>query len=142
MMKATKDKVRRGGIAVGERIRRGVRVLASMVLGLVAVGGCGGGDYVSEALDYPKERIPFPDEVVKFFEENAETYIFAKPEDLPADLVWEDGMDLPEIGSPEAKKGGHLQLLSAQISRGRCVSWGRRRTAASAPTFWTTTRWR
>ena len=36
-MKATKDKVRRGGIAVGERIRRGVRVLASMVLGLVAV---------------------------------------------------------------------------------------------------------
>ncbi|MFO7725029.1 MAG: hypothetical protein R6V45_05715, partial [Oceanipulchritudo sp.] len=26
--------------------------------------------------------------------------------DLPGDLVWENGMDLPEFGSPEATKGG------------------------------------
>ena len=28
--------------------------------------------------------------------------------DLPEGLVWEDGMDLPEFGSPKAKKGGTL----------------------------------
>ncbi|MEZ5276014.1 MAG: extracellular solute-binding protein [Opitutaceae bacterium] len=31
---------------------------------------------------------------------------FATPEDIPAGLVWEDGSDLPEIGSPKAIKGG------------------------------------
>ncbi len=31
---------------------------------------------------------------------------FKSLEDLPADLVWEDGSDLPEIGSPDAVKGG------------------------------------
>jgi len=34
------------------------------------------------------------------------TFEFKTIEDLPADLVWEDGMDLPEFGSPKAKKGG------------------------------------
>lgn len=31
---------------------------------------------------------------------------FGKPEDIPADLVWEDGMEHEEIGDPRAKKGG------------------------------------
>ena len=31
---------------------------------------------------------------------------FGNPGDIPADLVWEDGMDQPEIGDPAAKKGG------------------------------------
>jgi microcin C transport system substrate-binding protein len=31
---------------------------------------------------------------------------FGKPEDIPTDLVWESGMDQPEIGDPAAKKGG------------------------------------
>jgi microcin C transport system substrate-binding protein len=29
-----------------------------------------------------------------------------KPEDIPSDLVWEDGMQREEIGDPRAKKGG------------------------------------
>jgi microcin C transport system substrate-binding protein len=33
-------------------------------------------------------------------------FVFAIPEDLPADLVWENGSALPEFASPEAKKGG------------------------------------
>lgn len=28
------------------------------------------------------------------------------PEDIPSDLVWENGMDQPEIGDPASKKGG------------------------------------
>jgi microcin C transport system substrate-binding protein len=31
---------------------------------------------------------------------------FAKLSDIPSDLVWEDGMDQPEIGDPAATKGG------------------------------------
>jgi microcin C transport system substrate-binding protein len=34
---------------------------------------------------------------------------FGKPEDIPADLVWEDGMECEEIGDPRAKKGGTLR---------------------------------
>lgn len=35
-----------------------------------------------------------------------------KEEDIPADLVWEDGMDNPEIGDPQAKKGGTIRLAA------------------------------
>lgn len=31
------------------------------------------------------------------------------PADIPTDLVWQDGMDQPEIGDPRAKKGGTLR---------------------------------
>ena len=31
------------------------------------------------------------------------------PADIPADLVWQDGMDQPEIGDPRATKGGTLR---------------------------------
>lgn len=33
-------------------------------------------------------------------------FTFATPSDLPGDLVWEDGLSEPEIGDPQAKKGG------------------------------------
>ncbi len=35
-----------------------------------------------------------------------EYFSFAKPEDVPVDLRWEDGMAEPEIGDEHAKKGG------------------------------------
>ncbi|NJM36866.1 MAG: hypothetical protein HC845_02765 [Akkermansiaceae bacterium] len=31
---------------------------------------------------------------------------FGNPSEIPTDLVWENGMDQPEIGDPRAKKGG------------------------------------
>jgi microcin C transport system substrate-binding protein len=33
-------------------------------------------------------------------------YQFKTLADLPADLKWETGLDYPEVGDPEAKKGG------------------------------------
>jgi len=36
---------------------------------------------------------------------------FGKPEEVPADLVWEDGMENEEIGDPRAKKGGTLRTF-------------------------------
>ncbi|MCB1203028.1 MAG: ABC transporter substrate-binding protein [Verrucomicrobiae bacterium] len=35
-----------------------------------------------------------------------EFFTFATPEDIPAGLVWENGLDEPEIGDPSARKGG------------------------------------
>jgi len=51
-------------------------------------------------------------EVLDFYAANPELITFATIDDLPDDLVWEDGMDQPDIGSPEAKKGGtYYELL-------------------------------
>lgn len=37
---------------------------------------------------------------------NPEFFTFATVEELPGDLIWEDGMKEPEIGDPRAQKGG------------------------------------
>ncbi|MEG0586849.1 MAG: extracellular solute-binding protein [Akkermansia sp.] len=34
------------------------------------------------------------------------------PADIPTDLVWQDGLNNPEIGDPQAKKGGTVRLLA------------------------------
>jgi microcin C transport system substrate-binding protein len=49
-------------------------------------------------------------ELRKFFE-------FRTPADVPGHLVWENGSDLPDIGSPEAKKGGTLNLFVQDFPR-------------------------
>jgi len=45
-------------------------------------------------------------EMQAFYDDNPEFFSFKTPADIPAGLVWEDGQDLPDLGSPEAKKGG------------------------------------
>ena len=45
-------------------------------------------------------------EKVRLHLQQPELFTFATPTDLPADLVWQDGMDEPEIGDPAAQKGG------------------------------------
>ena len=42
---------------------------------------------------------------------------FATPEDIPDHLVWDDGMDLPDLGSPQAKKGGTLFMAISDFPR-------------------------
>lgn len=41
-----------------------------------------------------------------YYKSKPDFFIFATPADLPANLTWIDGSDLPEIGSENAKKGG------------------------------------
>lgn len=36
--------------------------------------------------------------------------VFRTEDDLPQDLVWQDGMDQPELGSPKAIKGGVMRM--------------------------------
>jgi microcin C transport system substrate-binding protein len=38
-------------------------------------------------------------------------FSFKKLDDIPTDLVWEDGMDEPEIGDQKATKGGTINLF-------------------------------
>lgn len=45
-------------------------------------------------------------EAEAYYAANPDFFLFKTPADIPADLVWENGMELPDIGSPEAKKGG------------------------------------
>ncbi|MDP1932579.1 MAG: ABC transporter substrate-binding protein [Gammaproteobacteria bacterium] len=71
-----------------------------LLVAVTLLVACGGSDQDDgEARDNTQE-------VLDFYAANPELFTFATPADIPADLVWEDGMDLPEIGSPEAKKGG------------------------------------
>ena len=44
--------------------------------------------------------------VLDFYDANPERFRFKTMADIPADLEWETGADLSEIGSPEAIKGG------------------------------------
>lgn len=49
-------------------------------------------------------------EFEKFFQ-------FKTPADLPEGLTWENGADLPDLGSPEATKGGTLYLSISDFPR-------------------------
>lgn len=45
-------------------------------------------------------------EVLDYYASYPDFFRFRTPADIPADLVWENGMELPDIGSPDAQKGG------------------------------------
>lgn len=79
-------------------------LLGAALLVMTSCGGGGGNDDPSNASDFPPHDNT--EEVEAFYKSKPELFTFASIEDLPADLEWEDGMDLPELGSPDAKKGG------------------------------------
>lgn len=74
-----------------------------LVLGFsLSLAACGQGEG-NESADAGLDNTA---EVEAYYQDNADFFVFATPEDLPTDLTWEDGQDLPDIGSPEARKGG------------------------------------
>lgn len=77
--------------------RTGYRLMLTALVALLAA--CSG-----DSEEFP----PYDNtaEVDAFYAANPDMFSFRTPADLPADLVWENGMDQPDIGSPEAKKGG------------------------------------
>jgi len=52
---------------------------------------------------------------IEFRQSLGDYFAFKKEEDIPKDLVWEDGMGEPEIGDPRAKKGGVLHTYMSQF---------------------------
>ena len=109
---------------------------AFYLLAMLAGCGSGGGqadnsglparDNTAEVQEYYKTKVSIPPAVREDLERGKITqeeldkrsaagefpkfFRYATPQDIPADLVWEDGSDLPEFASPEAKKGGTLHF--------------------------------
>lgn len=72
---------------------------------------CGGSRPAGASAD-AAEAAATPDntaEVQAYYAAHPDFFVFKESADLPADLVWTDGGELPEIGSPERKRGGTWQ---------------------------------
>ena len=66
--------------------------LTWLALTVLAVAGCGGGDdAVTEVRDNTAQ-------VEAYYRDNPDFFSFKTLDDLPEGLVWEDGMDLPDLG--------------------------------------------
>ena len=80
-----------------------VRLAAVGPVAVALLAACGGGDAMEfEAYDNAAE-------VESYYSANSDFFHFASPTDIPQDLAWESGADLPEFGSPKAKKGGEYR---------------------------------
>jgi microcin C transport system substrate-binding protein len=75
--------------------------LGCALFGLVLLTGCGGG-----GRDAAFEPYDNTEEVLAYYQQHPHFFRFATLDDVPANLTWEDGSDLPELGSPNARKGG------------------------------------
>lgn len=80
-----------------------VRLRIVLLAFAATLTACGGGSDQSTDVDLSLDNTQ---EVQDYYAAHPDLFTFATPADIPADLVWEDGMDEPEIGSPNAKKGG------------------------------------
>lgn len=77
-------------------------------LWLVSLAGllaaCGGES--NDSAMAPDSSRDITGEVEAYYAEHSDFFQFKTSADVPADLVWQNGDNLPDIGSPEAKKGG------------------------------------
>ena len=70
---------------------------------LLALSGCGESERVDGASFESPDNTQ---EVLDYYASKPDFFTFKSLADLPTQLTWEDGLDLPDIGSPKAKKGG------------------------------------
>jgi microcin C transport system substrate-binding protein len=68
---------------------------------LVLLAGCA--KHPPAPPEKPRDIYP---EAQAYYRAHPEFFSFQTPADLPKDLVWEDGHDVPEFSDPEAKRGG------------------------------------
>lgn len=87
-----------------------------LILAVLALAGCGGeSDGGDEAANAP--AIDNTEEVNAAYAAEPDFYRFKTLEELPDGLVWENGSELAEIGSPEAKKGGTRYIALPDFPR-------------------------
>ena len=78
-----------------------------------------------------------PDNTAKvkaYYVDNSQFFSFKNLSDIPDDLVWENGSELAEFGSPNAIKGG----THYKISRARFVMWVQIQTDHFGAGYWMT----
>lgn len=98
-------------------------LLALFTLGVVA--GCGqkqsADSAANPAASAPEPGAPAaPDmeaDLAKTLKEQADFYHFKTPADIPANLAWQNGQDLPEFSDPKAKKGGTFNYYIQDFPR-------------------------
>src|SRR5690606_20083414 len=95
--------------------RREMLKLGALAAAGAALPSCEGPS--RQALVYPKARVPFSEEMLEHFRRHPHFFKFATPDDLPTDLQWQDGSEVPEVGSPQAQKGGTYTYFVADFPR-------------------------
>ena len=83
-----------------------------LAAGALLLSACGKKEAVDTA---PKTSTS--DAAKAFYDAHPEFFHYKTPADIPADLVWDDGMDLPDLGSPNAKKGGMMNFWVQDFPR-------------------------
>ncbi|MBT4160956.1 MAG: ABC transporter substrate-binding protein [Gammaproteobacteria bacterium] len=71
---------------------------------LLLIAACGGPSDDADQADFA--ALDNTAEVEAYYAEKPDFFSFKTLADLPTDLTWQNGEHLPEMGSPEAKKGG------------------------------------
>ncbi|HXA80843.1 MAG TPA: extracellular solute-binding protein [Opitutaceae bacterium] len=56
-------------------------------------------------------------EAEAYYKAHPDVFHFATPADLPKDLIWHDGHDVPEFSAPEAKRGGTFNFFISDFPR-------------------------
>jgi microcin C transport system substrate-binding protein len=80
-------------------------VIHGVVLAL-SLASCGQGSDKAATATEASPGVDNTEEVLAYYASRPDFFSFKTPADIPPDLVWENGMELPEIGSPNARKGG------------------------------------
>ncbi|MFM1852645.1 MAG: hypothetical protein RIS54_2329 [Verrucomicrobiota bacterium] len=91
-------------------LRPALALLAGTIL---LFAGCGKKANEAAAVAEPNSL----DDAQAYYAANPDFFHFKTPTDIPADLKWEDGMDLPEFASPDAKKGGTVNYWVQDFPR-------------------------
>ncbi len=90
------------------RLRPLALALASLGA-LLLVSGCG-----KKKAAVERNVVPVAD---AYYKANPKFFIFAKPSDLPKNLVWHDGHDVPTFADADAKRGGTLHASIPDFPR-------------------------
>ena len=86
---------------LGEQLEANVKALREAEKEMLTLEG-----EEREAVEKRLINLKREEEKLKFRQGLGDYFRFGKPEEVPTNLVWEDGMQHEEIGDPRAKKGG------------------------------------